>query len=351
MYAPELDDQYPRKYDFMKILFVHKHLASFVKIDIDILRAEHEVYELHVRRHNPLHLVADTVSAIKGVLWADIVFAWFGGYHAFLPFVLGRLLGRKCVVVASGYDTAALPEIDYGNMRPGIKRYIGLSVFHLAHKILAVSRFTAGEVTRNAKVLPAKVQLIYHGLEQSPLCERQHLPVERRGVLTISTVKQVNLARKGLVTFAKIASDLQDIPFSLVGPWIDNAIDSLKAMGTSTVEFVGPCYGGDLLERMLSTKVYVQLSAYESFGMSVAEAMLCECIPVVTNRGALPEVVGDTGFCVPYGDIPAAVEAIRQALSAGPEVRDRCRQHIIDTFPMEKRAAQLLQAIQDIASG
>jgi len=30
--------------------------------------------------------------------------------------------------------------------------------------------------------------------------------------------------------------------------------------------------------------------------MALAEAMCCECVPVVTKKGALPEVVGDTGL-------------------------------------------------------
>ncbi|MDY6878141.1 MAG: glycosyltransferase family 4 protein [Chloroflexota bacterium] len=334
----------------MKILFVHKHLATFVKIDLDILRSEHKVRELYVRRHNPLHLIADMARAAKGVLWADLVFAWFGGYHALFPFIVGRLLGRKCVVIASGYDVAAVPEIGYGNMRSGVRRTIGLWVFRLAHKVLAVSRFTAQKAICNAKVSPAKLQVIYHGLEAPVTCRMYDLPIQRRGALTVSTVKQAALSCKGLVTFVKAASYLQDVPFTLVGPWIDDAINSLRTVASSNVEFVGPCYGDSLWERMLSTRVYIQVSASESFGMAVAEAMLCGCVPVVTDRGALPEVVGDNGFCVPYGDVQATVEAIRQALAAGPEAREHCRQHIIDTFPLERRKEQLLRAVRELDS-
>jgi len=332
----------------MKILFVHKYLATFVKIDLDILRSEHKVRELHVRRHNPLHLMTDMTSAVKDVLWADLVFAWFGGYHALLPFILGRLLGRKCVVIASGYDVAAVPEFGYGNMRPGIRRTIGLCVFRLAHKVLAVSRFTAQEAVRNAKVLPAKLQVIHHGLETPPAYEEQDSPVERQGVLTVGTVKRTNLFLKGLDTFVKVASHLQDVPFILIGPWLDDTIDYLSEIAPPNVEFVGPLYRGDLVKRMLAAKVYVQISASESFSMSSAEAMLCGCIPVVTDRGALPEVVGDNGFYVPYGDVQATVEAIRQALAAGPEARARCRQYIIDTFPLDRRKEQLLQVIREL---
>ncbi|MHA1664403.1 MAG: hypothetical protein ACTSVW_01050 [Candidatus Njordarchaeales archaeon] len=42
--------------------------------------------------------------------------------------------------------------------------------------------------------------------------------------------------------------------------------------------------------------------------------MSCCCVPVVTRRYALPEVVGDTGFYVPYYDPKSTAEAIKKAL-------------------------------------
>jgi glycosyltransferase involved in cell wall biosynthesis len=48
----------------------------------------------------------------------------------------------------------------------------------------------------------------------------------------------------------------------------------------------------------------------EGFGMAVAEAMACGAPVVVSDRGALPEVVGDAGIVVP----PTA-EALEAALA------------------------------------
>jgi len=44
--------------------------------------------------------------------------------------------------------------------------------------------------------------------------------------------------------------------------------------------------------------------------------MLCECVPVVTKNGALPEVVGDTGFYVAYDDERDVAEGIKKALKS-----------------------------------
>jgi len=332
----------------MKILFVHGALSSFTDVDLQILRSTHVVRELHVRRDNPLHLIAGLARSVPGAGWADLVFSWFGSYHALVPFLVARLLGRRCVVIASGYDVANVPEIDHGNMRPGLRRQVGLLVFHLAHRVLAVSRFAAQEAISNAKVSPTRIRTLYHGVAVPVDLPARRFEAKRREVLTVSNVNQANLPRKGLTTFVQAAHYLPEVPFVLVGPWQDGAIHSLRSNAPANVEFAGPLYDAGLQERMLAAAVYVQVSAYESFGMALAEAMACGCVPVVTQRGALPEVVGDTGFFVPYGDPRATAEAIRQALQAGPEAARLVRERILTTFPLEKRRQGLLSALQEL---
>jgi len=74
------------------------------------------------------------------------------------------------------------------------------------------------------------------------------------------------------------------------------------------------------------------------------KAMLCECVPVVTDRGALPEVVGDVGFHVPYGDSKATAAAISKALNCdkGKEARERIKR----VFPQQKGETKLIMEIQ-----
>lgn len=332
----------------MKILFVHNDLATFVKADLEILRSAHEVRELHIRRDSLGHLFADALAALKGAWWADLIFAWFGGYHALLAFLPGRLLGKKCVVVASGYDVGNMPELDYGNMRPGLRQFIGRLVFRLAHKVFAVSNFTKQEAIQNAKVNPEKIEVIYHGVAMPDLAMPK--PQEKRtGVITIGHVDQGRLTVKGFLNFVKVAREFPDIPFTLIGGWLDGAIHKLKEIAPPNVAFVGPLYGPALYEQIADSKVYAQLSAYESFSIAVAEAMDCGCIPVVTNRGALIEVVDNLGFVVPYNDLQATVNAIQQALAMNNEASLRCHQRIRAHFSMEMRRQRLLQSLETLS--
>jgi len=83
--------------------------------------------------------------------------------------------------------------------------------------------------------------------------------------------------------------------------------------------------------------------------MALAEAMACECVPVVTNNAALPEVVGDTGFYVPYGDSKATAEAIKRALKSdkGKEARERIK----NMLSLEKREKELIKIIEKLFEG
>jgi glycosyltransferase involved in cell wall biosynthesis len=75
--------------------------------------------------------------------------------------------------------------------------------------------------------------------------------------------------------------------------------------------------------------------------------MACGCIPVVSNRGGLPEIVGEVGFIVPYGNIEKTRDAIRLALLSTPAdikaVRDRARM-----FSIQRRNNEVKKMLEEI---
>jgi len=87
------------------------------------------------------------------------------------------------------------------------------------------------------------------------------------------------------------------------------------------------------------TKVYAQLSFHEGFGVAVAEAMLCECIPVLSTKGALPEVGGKNAYYVPFGDPKFAATVIERALKSNNGGIFRAR--VMLNFQLKKRISEL----------
>lgn len=71
----------------------------------------------------------------------------------------------------------------------------------------------------------------------------------------------------------------------------------------------------DLPALYAGAALLVTPSFYEGFGLPALEAMACGTIPIVSNRGSLPEVVGDVGMQVNPDDPADIARAMRHALT------------------------------------
>lgn len=320
----------------MKIAFIYYDSSSFVRQDKEILSRHFDVKEINYRR------LSDVFKIIDAVLGSDISFSWFASGHSFLAVLISKILNKRSVVVAGGYDVAYVPEIGYGQFTQSWQRRM-MTAFALryADLVLPVSEFTKKEVLRRSK--PKELKVIYNGVD----VERFRKGASKEDlVITVSGISWSNLRRKGLETLIRSAKMVPEARFVIIGKEMDDSIDYLRSIAPSNVKFTGFVSDKELLEWYQRAKIYVQISAYESFGMSLAEAMLCECVPVVSDRGALPEVVGDTGFYVPYGDEGATAEGIKMAFRSdrGSIARERIKR----LFTKDRRETELLKAIDVI---
>jgi glycosyltransferase involved in cell wall biosynthesis len=188
--------------------------------------------------------------------------------------------------------------------------------------------------------------LVYNGIpiDRFFIGEQKKEPI----AITVGGIKSSNLKRKGIETFVKAANYLPEVKFVVIGKIIDNSINYLKSIASDNVEFTDFVTDNELLKWYQKAKVYVQPSAHEGFGVTVAESMLCECIPVVTKKFALPEIVGKTGFYIPFGDPKATAQIILQALKVSSENGQKARERIQKNFSLKKRKEKLISIINNI---
>ncbi len=103
------------------------------------------------------------------------------------------------------------------------------------------------------------------------------------------------------------------------------------------VRFLG--VRNDIPALMSAADVFVLSSAWEGFGMVVAEAMACERLVVATDCGGVREVLGDCGFLVPPGSPDALAAALVDALALAPEKAAalglKARERVIEMFSLE----------------
>lgn len=323
----------------MNILVISVYPSSFVKGDIEILKTRHNVtyYNYNSRKINPFKL-------LKLIIKNELIYFWFASLH-FLPILLvSKLLGKKTIIVAGGYDVANVAGIKYGSMNDKKKAFVVKFMLKSADKIISVSESNKNEVIHNCGIQSSKIELIYHGLERNA---DLILTNKRDCAVTIAFINESSYFRKGIDRYIKLAGYLKETDFHIIGK---KDIDTSSLQIPANVIFHGYLKNDEMTSVLNSAKVYIQFSRHEGFGYSVAEAMLFGCIPVVSNEYSLPEVVGECGLIIDdFNDYQTISENILKLFrNYNQDIALRCVRKIESDFNLKKRENKILHLIDTL---
>ncbi len=127
-----------------------------------------------------------------------------------------------------------------------------------------------------------------------------------------------NILKKGVLDFLELArlaeTRLPALQFHLIGPESPLTRDLCESGQQLPANFHFRGYVIDPPDAYRDLDVVVNLSRFaESFGRTVAEAMVARRPVIAYRHGALPELIddGETGFIVPYLDLPAVLDRLR----------------------------------------
>ncbi len=318
-----------------KILLVHNKLMSFVQTDWDLLNQNHSVTEMKMNRKEALNLVKIWCMVKKH----DLVYCWFSSWHSFISLLFAKLQHKPSILVSGGYDVANLPQINYGHQRGGIKKWISRWGMHLATVMVVNSNFSKQEAMQNAAIPPEHIKVIYHGVAdpfgETPSGER--LPM----AITVGNVDDENRFRKGHEPFIRAAALLPEVQFVLIGAWKDQTYQWYQSFASENVIITGRVSDAVLNDYYCKSSIYVQASEHEGFGLSLAEAMLAGCFPIVANAGAIPEVVGDAGAYLDNNTPQEIARLIKAYFRDEKPQRTGAREQILHNFKLQNRAAAL----------
>lgn len=322
----------------IRIGFVYYSNSSFVENDYEILSKHFVVNRVEYKR------VWDAFKIAKVIFRSDMSFSWFADGWAFLAVLFSKIFRKKSLVVVGGYDVACEPQINYGlYAKNKARQWIGKYTLNNADILLPVSEYTKTECLEHLSY-PRDLHTIYLGIDTEKF--KPSGDKENNLVITVGRVDWSNLKRKGIETFVESAKLISEVHFVVIGKWIDDSVNYLRSIATSNVEFTNFVSEKELIRWYQKARVYVQASLHEGFGCSVAEAMLCECIPVVTEKGALPELAGNSGFYIHYGKAEMTAEVIKKALKSdkGKEAREEIKKN----FTIEKREGEIKKLIEEV---
>lgn len=329
----------------IRVLVVRPIKSSFIEEDISLLSKHFDVQTLDVfeKGRSFGNSVKVFLRLLRGTLWADVTYSWFAEIYALWAVRLSRLLLRKSIVVVGGYEVARMPDIGYGKLvDPKNVRDVRYTLDH-ADAVLTVSDGLKRDAVDNAGAKGDNFQTLPTGYDSdrfSPQGSKDTL------VLTVARCDDATRVKvKGIDVFFEVASRIPHARFEAIG--LKDAIKgAITYSNLENIETFPLLPQEEMIERFRRAKVYCQLSMREGLPNALCEAMLCECVPVVSAVGAMPAVVGDAGFIVKRDDIDEAVEAVSRALvsDAGKAARSRIK----DRYSRAKREEHLVNIIKGL---
>lgn len=209
---------------------------------------------------------------------------------------------------------------------------------HRADRIVVVSRFTAREVEARFEIPPDRIAVCPPGAP--PWLPRETAPADGGYVLFFGTLEPRKNVSGLLDAYERLAARRHDLPQLILagrateqsGPCLDRIARPPLAGLVQHVGYVDPENRRALYE---GARLLVQPSFEEGFGMPVLEAMTLGVPVVASDRGALPEVLGDSGPLVNPEDADQMARAIErmiddQAYAAAASARGVLRSRLFD---------------------
>lgn len=306
------------------VLYFHTGLSSFVEKDIQILEEHYEVtiYHFNVRDKwkTPFELIRQFFFLLKTPK-STIIVSQFAGFHTILPSLFTWITKRKSVIVLGGTDCVSFPSINYGNFN---RLFLGMA--------------TSFSLKRASILLPVHDSLVKYDYSYQPNdYPQQGYLAHRPGIKTPvevvyngynSTHWTIGQQEREPLSFVTIGAGLGS-RFGVPLKGIDIIVDLARVTPKCAFYIVGGVgltiadlpknihlldkIPNDQLNTFLQTKqFYLQLSMSEGFPNALCEAMLSGCIPIVSNVGAMPFIVGNDGYILKHKSVDELLAILTQ---------------------------------------
>lgn len=279
---------------------------------------------------------------------ADLYFCWWWTW-AFVPLAFARLL-RRPIVITGVFDDWMFDS------RPWLQRRLLARALRSSDANIFISRLeqrvvTARFLTANPSFSPCVVDSSVYAPEPGRRRERF--------VLTVAWLGAENATRKGIPEIIRSAAlvrqRLPDVRFVIAGER-GAGFEPLRMLADELgvgdiVDFRGMVTVERKIDLMRSCGVYLQPSRFEGFGLAVLEAMSCGAPLVVSNGGALPEVVSDAGVVLSCTSPQAIADALCDLLDdpiRAAEYRERARARAVKEFSLTRRRNDLQRVIDSL---
>jgi glycosyltransferase involved in cell wall biosynthesis len=273
--------------------------------------------------------------------------------------------GRKPPLVVRGHGNA-LAIKRFGDTRADLGDRLGrklqIAGMRRASAITAVSKFQAGELSRELSLPEEAIRVIPNPISPTLLQEALEQPAIETTTPVVLYTGRIELNKGSLEllrSVPRVAASFSNVEYVIAGGR-HNSIDEQTLERALTVgntrehvRLLGHVPWQQLAEWYRRATVFVMPSRYETFGISVIEAMAFGVPVVAANVGGLPEIVEDgvTGILVPAKDPDAMAEAVIHLLR-DPALRRRlgraARERVLSDYRIERVVEQTLKVYERV---
>ena len=232
--------------------------------------------------------------------------------------------------------------------------YPALAAVHArrADRIIVSSSFAAGEVQRTFQVGGDKIAICPAG---APEWQRRGSGGDADGYILFMGTLDARKNIGGLLNaYGQLLSRMPSAPRLVIAGgasagaarWLDEIARPPLA---GHVEYLGYIPSDRRESVFRGARLFVLPSFEEGFGLPALEAMAAGIPVVASNRGALPEVVGDAGLLIDPGATGAFTEAIERIITDAT-LRQTLSHRGVERaaqFSWKRTASQIRQAYED----
>ncbi len=300
----------------------------------------------------PFLLLLQFFFLLKNIRCTEILVSRFVGYQTILPVLFSKLTGKPLICIMGGLECIKFPSVKTGSYtKPffgAITKWCLKNATHLCpvHDSLILTDYTYQDDDYPKQgykyfvpgcTTPATV--IRNGYDADKW-QPSHKKILNTFITVAHGIEQDHLYRlKGIDLIVSIAPSFPEHIFTVVG----GKTELLKGPFPANVHFMGEIANDKLHEFLGGQEYYLQLSITEGFPNALCEAMLCGCIPIGSNVGAIPEIIGDEKFILKRKDVHQLKEILEYALSVDRTVfAAAARDRIKNNYTVERREKSFL---------
>lgn len=347
-----------------KILYWNVGRSSFVLKDLDILKSQFRVYDFTFKAQNNYSIILEFIKQFFVSLYfacsCKVVVCQFSGYHSFIPLAIFKLFGKKRIIVAGGTDCVAFPSIKYGNFQKKYLKWFTKKSFQFSNYILPVDEtliqydytYQPNDYKKQGyrafiEKLNAIDKVIYNGYDYNlfKIFETNRKP---KSFLTVGANLNTPFGPKlkGIDLIIEAATLFKDYTFTIVGG---------KGLKDRTVPdniiLLSNIPNSELPKLYNQYDYYMQLSMSEGFPNALCEAMLCGCIPIVSNVGAMPKIIENVpGYILKEKDVHKLKHILDDIKNTtiNSEHRIEVRNRIKNHYTLENRKEELINLVKSV---